>query len=116
MVKLAVRINFTQQQTFFTTGQKGNVTTVTASHELSRMIATNGKSYTEGDYVKQCLVKTTEIVCPEKAHLFKDISLTRNTVAEFYAISSDLNQQLKGKSLRCEHFLLQLMRLSISLG
>ena len=46
------------------------------------MIATNGKSYNEGDFVKQCIAKTAEIVCPEKAHLFKNISLTRNTVAE----------------------------------
>ena len=40
-----------------------------------------------------------------KAHLFKDISLTRNTVAErIDEMSSDLEQQLKGVSLRREHF------------
>ena len=69
------------------------------------MIAKNGKSYTEGDFVKQCLVKTAEIVCPEKAHLFNDISLNRSTVAErLNEMSSDLKQQLKCKSLRFEHF------------
>ena len=46
-----------------------------------------------------------EIEHPEKAHSFKDISLTRNTVAErIDEMSSDLKQQLKGKSVRFEHF------------
>lgn len=85
--------------------QKENVASVTASYELSRMIVTNAKSYTEGDFVKQCLVKTAEIVCPEKAHLFKDISLTRNTVVEWIdEMSSDLKQQMKSESSKFEHF------------
>ena len=63
------------------------------------MFATNGKTYTEGDFIKQCLVKTAEIMCPEKTHL------TRNTVAErINDISSDLKQQLKTESLKFEHF------------
>ena len=100
-----LKVNLTQQQTLFTKSQKGNVASVTASYELSRMIAINGKSYTEGDFVKQCLIKAAEVVCPEKAHLFKDISLTKNTVAErIDEMSSDLKQQLKGESLRFEHF------------
>ena len=42
---------------------------------------------------------------PEKVHLFKDISLTRNTVAERTdEMSSDLKQQLKGESLGSDHF------------
>ena len=100
-----LKVSLSQQQTFFTKSQKGNVATVTASYELSRMIATNRKTYTEVDFVRQCLVKTAEIVRPEKVHLFKDISLTRNTVAErIDEMSSDLLQQLKGESLRSNHF------------
>ena len=83
----------TNPQTFSTKSQKVNVASVTASYETKRTMATNGKSYTEGDFVKQCLAKTAEIVCPEKAHLFKDISLTRNTVAELIdEMSSDFKQ------------------------
>ena len=73
-----LKVNLTQQHTFSTKSQKETVTSVTASYELSRMIASNEKFYTEGDLVEQCLVKTAEIVCPEKAHLFNDMSLTRN--------------------------------------
>ena len=100
-----LKVSFAQQQTFITESQKGNATSVTASYELSRMIATNGKSYTEGDFIRQCLVKMVKIACQEKAHLFKDISLTRHTVAErIDEIPNDLKQQLKGESLRFEHF------------
>jgi hypothetical protein len=87
-----------QQQTCFTKIEKGNVASVTASYELSRMIAMSGKSYSE-DFVKQCLVKTAQIECPEKVHLFKDILLTRNTVAErIDEMSDNLKQQLKAAS------------------
>ena len=64
------------------------------------MIVTNWKSYTEGDFIIQCLVKTAEIECPEKAQLFNDISLTTNTVAERnYEMLSDLKQHFKGTKI-----------------
>ena len=100
-----LKVNLTQQQTFPTKCLKGNVASVTARYKLSRMLATNWKSYTERDFVKECFVKTVKIVCPEKAHLFKDISLTRNTITErIDEMCSELKQRLKGESLRLEHF------------
>ena len=45
----------------------------------------------ERDFIKQCFIKTVEIIYPEKAHLLKAISLTRKTVAEQVdKISGDL--------------------------
>nr|XP_045593661.1 general transcription factor II-I repeat domain-containing protein 2A-like [Procambarus clarkii] len=94
-----------RNQHCFTKIEKGNVTSVTGSYELRRMIALSGKSYSEGDFVKQCLGKTAQIVCAEKAHLLKDISLTRITGAEWIDImSGDLNQQLRAASSKFEHF------------
>ena len=55
--------------------------------------------------LKSCFVKAAKYVCPEKTSLFKDISLTRNTVAErIEDMSLDLNQQLKDVSTRFNHF------------
>ena len=69
------------------------------------MISKSGKSYSKGGFIKSCLVKAAEHVFPEKTSSFKDISLTRNTVAErIEDMSLDLNQQLKGASTRFEHF------------
>ena len=57
------------------------------------MIAESGKPYSEGDVIKSCLVKAAEHVCTEKTSLFKNISLTRNIVAErIEDMSLDLNQ------------------------
>ena len=62
--------------------KKKSFASVNAIYELCWMIIMNGKSYNEIDFVKQYLIKTVEIVCPEKARLFKLISLARNTAAE----------------------------------
>lgn len=100
-----LKANLAKQQSWLTKIQKGNVASVIASYELSQMIAISGKSYTEGDFIKQCLIKTAEIVCPDKASLFKEISLTRNTVAErIDEMSEDLKTQLKAVSSSFEHF------------
>ena len=50
-------------------------------------------------------MKTAKTVCPDKAHLFKDISSTRNTVAErIDKMSDDLKHEMKTKSSKFEHF------------
>ena len=44
-------------------------------------------------------------MCPGIAHLFRDISLTRNNIAvRIDEMSSDLRQQLKSESMQFEHF------------
>ena len=100
-----LKANLAQQQTLFTKIQKANVASVTASFDLNLMIAKSGKPCSKGHFIKSCLVKAAEHVCPEERSLFKDISLTKNTVAErIEDMSLDLNQQLKDNSTRFEHF------------
>ena len=51
-----------------------------------------------GEFVKTCILKAAEIVCPEKRQVFANISLTRNTVAESISgLSANLDSQLKNK-------------------
>ena len=100
-----LKANLNQQLMCFVRIQKGSVATVTASNELSQMIAKSGKPYSDGDFNKKCTLKTAETVCPDKAQLFKDISLTRNTVAErIDEMSDDLKHQMKTMSSKFEHF------------
>ena len=55
--------------------------------------------------MKQCLVKTAEALCPDKVNLFKDIPLTRNTVADRTdEMLSDLKQQLTDRASKFEYF------------
>ncbi|XP_076812907.1 general transcription factor II-I repeat domain-containing protein 2-like [Clavelina lepadiformis] len=38
------------------------------------------KPFTDGDYVKDCLMAVVEVICPEKKKLFSDVSLSARTV------------------------------------
>lgn len=59
-----------------------NEKAVHVSYILSELIAKHLKSFTEGDFIKKCLIKPAEIVCPENSMAFQTISLSPNTVAE----------------------------------
>ena len=64
-----------------------------------------GKPYSDGDFIKKYILKTAKTVCPDKAQLFKDIFLLRNTVAErIDEMSDDLKCQMKTMSSKFEHF------------
>ena len=49
-------------------------------------------------FVKDCMVKFYDIMCPEKRQAFLNVSLSRNTVADCVCdLATDLKQQLMGK-------------------
>ena len=37
-----------------------------ASYEVAKLIAKNMKPFTDGDFVKDCLMAVVEVICPEK--------------------------------------------------
>ncbi len=69
-----------QQQHFFR-ANKAQENSTLASYEVAHLMARHGKPFTEGELIKECLVKVATIICPEKMQDFKNISLSRNTVA-----------------------------------
>ena len=100
-----LKANLNQQQMCFVRIQKGSVAIVTASYELNQMIAKSGKPCSDGDFIKNCILKTAETVCPDKAQIFNDISLIKSTVAErIDEKSDDLKHQMKTMSSKFEHF------------
>jgi exosome complex RNA-binding protein Csl4 len=66
----------------FTEIPQENEATVKVSYVLSELIAKHSKPFTEGDFIKTCLIKMAEIICPGNLKAFPNISLTRNAVAE----------------------------------
>ncbi|KAL3976413.1 hypothetical protein ACER0C_022299 [Sarotherodon galilaeus] len=71
---------------------------VKASYVIASQVALASKPYSEGEFVKNCILKAAEIVCPEKRQAFANISLTRNTVADRISEQwADLDSQLKRK-------------------
>ena len=51
-----------------------------ASYEVAKLIAKNMKPFTDGDFVKDCLMAVVEVICPEKKKLFSNVSLSATTV------------------------------------
>ncbi|KAI3357069.1 hypothetical protein L3Q82_015456 [Scortum barcoo] len=69
---------------------------VKASCIIASEIAAASKLFSEGEFVKTCMLKAAELACPEKRQAFANISLSRNTVAERIGeLARDLNSQLK---------------------
>lgn len=98
---LQLRKGLTLQQNLFQKGKKESEAAVLASYAVSEMIAKAGKPFTDGEFLKDCILKVSEIMCPEKRSLFSNISLSANTVVErIVELANDIDEQLceKGKA------------------
>lgn len=59
-----------------------NDAAVKASFVVAEEIALASKCFSEGAFVKQCMLKVCELVCPEQRQAFNNISLSRNTITD----------------------------------
>ncbi|XP_068235711.1 general transcription factor II-I repeat domain-containing protein 2-like [Palaemon carinicauda] len=55
---------------------------VKASYIISNEIAVSSRPFTEGDFVKKCMLLTADVIYPDKRQALANISLSRNTKAE----------------------------------
>ncbi|CAM4583033.1 unnamed protein product [Lepidochelys kempii] len=72
---------FAKQRNFFLEINKSSEDSVRASFVISKTIAKSSQPFTEGLFVKECLVKASKILCPDRKKVFEGISLSANTVA-----------------------------------
>ncbi|XP_075215361.1 EPM2A-interacting protein 1-like [Lycorma delicatula] len=52
-----------------------------ARFRVAHPIAKHGKPFTDGELIKDCTIAAAEEMCPEKANLLENISLSANTVS-----------------------------------
>ena len=69
-----------KQQRTFVQRSAENVNNTKASYAVSSLIAKKMKPFTDGEFVKDCLMEVVQIVCPEKKSLFENISTSSRTV------------------------------------
>lgn len=70
-----------------------------ASFEISALIAKTGRSFSTGDFVKECLATAASLMCPSQKRAFSQISLSRNTVTRrIEDMSRDIKEQFKTKT------------------
>ena len=55
-------------------------TIVRASYDVSRILACWMKPFSEGDFIKECLVAVVDSVCPEQRSVFESVILSSPTV------------------------------------
>ena len=66
-----------------------------ASFIVAEEIARASKSFSEGAFLKQCMLKVCEQVCPDKLQTFKNVGLSRNTIVDrVQVLAENLTTQL----------------------
>lgn len=93
------------QQQLFTWACESNESVTKASYEVAMLIAKHGKPFTEGTFIKDCVMKMVENICPEKKQEFANVCLARNTVAlRIEDILSDIQRQLGDRGVTFDYF------------
>ncbi|XP_069584553.1 general transcription factor II-I repeat domain-containing protein 2B-like [Ranitomeya imitator] len=91
------------QKRFFTKLHASRDAAIRTSFVKSHKIARNSKPFSDGEFVKECLVDSVAIICPEKKEAFSHVSLSRRTVTRRVEdIAGNLELQLKNK---VDHFI-----------
>ena len=68
--------NLKQQQNMFIRINNQSEGAVQASFIIAEQIARACRPFTEGEFIKNCIDKVGNVVCPEKKQAFADISLS----------------------------------------
>ena len=69
-----------------------------ASYLIAHEIVQASKPFSDGEFMKICMMKAAEVVFPEKRSAFANISLSKNTVANRVTeLSGDLGSQINDK-------------------
>ena len=76
-----MKLSLYKQKSFFANINQSNENSVRASFAISEIISKSSRPFTEGMFIKECLLKVSEILCPNQKKLFEGISLSPNTVA-----------------------------------
>nr|XP_019946665.1 PREDICTED: LOW QUALITY PROTEIN: general transcription factor II-I repeat domain-containing protein 2-like [Paralichthys olivaceus] len=87
------------QQNVFTKATTKIDGVVKASFIVAEEIVHASKFFSEGAFLKQCMLKLCEQVCPDQILTFKNVSLSRNTIADrVKELAGNLSTQLAEES------------------
>ena len=87
-----------KEQQFFKVFDNESAKATNVGFQILREIAASGKCFTDGEFVKKCILLAVSELCPEKMRMFQNISLSRMAVQRRVAdIAANLTDQLKQK-------------------
>ena len=97
--------NLYAQQSVMTSFCSTNDNVLTVSYEVSEVIAKKLKSYDDGAWAKEVLVKTAEKLAPKSVHLYQKLSLSRTTVCKrIKEMGQDIENNLKKRAEKFVNF------------
>lgn len=97
------------QRTLFKKLSASRDTATKTSYVISHKIARRSKPFSDGEFIKECLVDSAELICPEKKSAFEKIPLSRRTVTRRVEdIAENLEFQLTNRAVTFSFFTLAL--------
>jgi hypothetical protein len=69
-----------RQVSMFERQSKTAASNTRTSYQVSLLLGKQLKPFSDGDFIKTCLMTVVGNLCPEKTQAFKDVSLSRPTV------------------------------------
>ncbi|XP_042306980.1 general transcription factor II-I repeat domain-containing protein 2A-like [Sceloporus undulatus] len=104
-----LKTSLASQQNILVKQKQQNISSMRASYEIAQAIASAGKSFTEGEFVKDCLLIAAKAMCPEKADVFNTVSLSACTISQrVEELGDNLKQQLQNSAKNLSYFSLAL--------
>jgi hypothetical protein len=82
---------------------------VKESYAVAEIIAKKSKSFSDGEFVKECLESVADFICPDKKVQFAKLSLSRQTVARrIDELATSVEETLKCRATNFEFYSLAL--------
>ncbi|GCC27869.1 hypothetical protein chiPu_0006295 [Chiloscyllium punctatum] len=79
------------------------------SYVISHKIARNSKPFSDGEFIKERLLDSAELICPEEKEAFENMPLSRRTVMRrIGGIERNLELQLQHRAVNFDFFSLAL--------
>ena len=76
-----------------------NLNAIETGYEIALLIGKKSRPFSDGDFVKECMLVAVNKLCPNQQQTFENLSLSRNTVQRrICELSNDVFCQLKEKA------------------
>lgn len=97
------------QQSAFVRQTQLNQSAVRASFQVAKLIATSGRPFSDGEFVRKCMNAVVEEVCPDKKVVLNAVSLSASTITRrIEEMGNNVYAQLQEKVKEFIYFALAL--------
>ena len=102
-----LKSGFAAQQSTMLRQTQMNLSSARASFKVAQLIASCGKSFSDGEFVKKCLNAVAEEVCPDRKDALNAVSLSASTITRrIEEMGHNVHVQLKERAKDFECFAL----------